>query len=187
MLHFFAGKSQSCSQSLSKNHLNKNELPYRFFIGEFSYKFLKSILKPPKIIYINQIWCYLKLFTQWMKMYWEVVLREKCPHSEFLSVFSQYAGKYGPEILWIRTLFTQCGGWSNFSLKHYFHTCPEVENWKNYFFYRKSFHLTVVKFKHFLNLSTKILSIELPTTLCNTKCSTVKFKCNLFSMETTHE
>ena len=46
-----------------------------------------------------------------------ITLREKCLHSEFfwsvfsrirtLSVFSPNAGKYGPEKLRIRTLFTQ--------------------------------------------------------------------------------
>ena len=37
-----------------------------------------------------------------------VSLREKCPYSEFFwSAFSLNEGKYGPEKLRIRTLFTQ--------------------------------------------------------------------------------
>ena len=36
-------------------------------------------------------------------------LHEKCPYSEFFwSVLSPNAGKYGPEKLRVRTLFTQC-------------------------------------------------------------------------------
>ena len=38
-----------------------------------------------------------------------ITLHEKCPYSEFFwSVFSPNMGKYGPEKLRIRTLFTQC-------------------------------------------------------------------------------
>ena len=51
-------------------------------------------------------------FTFWntissLKHYMQpLTLREKCPYSEFFwSVFSQNAGKYGPEKLQMRTLF----------------------------------------------------------------------------------
>ena len=43
--------------------------------------------------------------------WWEsgFTLREKCPYSEFFwSVFSPNAGKYGPEKLRKRPLFTSC-------------------------------------------------------------------------------
>ena len=46
-------------------------------------------------------WCFCKTLTFW--------LREKCLYSGFFwSVFSPNAGRYGPEKLRIRTLFTQC-------------------------------------------------------------------------------
>ena len=38
----------------------------------------------------------------------KMTLREKCPYTPYLSVFSPNARKYRPEKLHIRTLFTQC-------------------------------------------------------------------------------
>ena len=47
------------------------------------------------------------------RLFLSPALREKCPNTEFFSVlyfpiFSPYTGKYGPEKLRIRILFTQC-------------------------------------------------------------------------------
>ena len=54
-------------------------------------------------------------------LYFHVTLQfhEKCPYLKFFwSVFSPNAGKYGPEKLRIRTLFTQCSVSSGVNFSH---------------------------------------------------------------------